>query len=319
MPRWRARCARGPASRARRTARGALTVVTAAGVAYLVFLAAGASTTSASRWRTSVGLAAQPAAPAELAAACEELVALAEVLRSAVPEREGIARLAAGPRSALARAHLGFDAVAPAWPVLAGPHRRARRPLVAAAGAPRDLGDLRALHRRAARERDAAGVDGAVHGRPRDGAPAGLRPRGRGQLPRLRDRDASPRSRGPLLRGDGGEPVRDERAAPPGPGGGGPGEARRGPGARRDLAALEAWRQRYVGRAAAVHQRVNDAYLRAQGQADGVQSYGRMVDLILAERRAAGTLAPGVLTQKSPNIENGEAPGPTRRDEGADR
>ena len=37
--------------------------------------------------------------------------------------------------------------------------------------------------------------------------------------------------------------------------------------------------------------RVNDAYLRAQGQADGVQSYGRMVDLILALRRQAGNLA----------------------------
>jgi len=69
-------------------------------------------------------------------------------------------------------------------------------------------------------------------------------------------------------------------------------EARRGPGPRRDLAALEAWRERYVGRVAAVNQRVNDAYLRAQGQADGVQSYGRMVDLILAQRRAAGTLLP---------------------------
>ena len=34
-----------------------------------------------------------------------------------------------------------------------------------------------------------------------------------------------------------------------------------------------------------VFETVNDAYLRAQGQ-DGVTSYGRMVDLLLAERRA---------------------------------
>jgi hypothetical protein len=32
---------------------------------------------------------------------------------------------------------------------------------------------------------------------------------------------------------------------------------------------------------------VNDAYLKSQGQAQGVRSYGRMVDLLLAERRAA--------------------------------
>ena len=32
---------------------------------------------------------------------------------------------------------------------------------------------------------------------------------------------------------------------------------------------------------------MNDAYLRSQGQKDGVRSYGRMVDLLLAERRAA--------------------------------
>jgi hypothetical protein len=31
---------------------------------------------------------------------------------------------------------------------------------------------------------------------------------------------------------------------------------------------------------------VNDTYLKAQGQTQGVRSYGRMVDLLLAERRA---------------------------------
>jgi uncharacterized protein DUF3810 len=61
-------------------------------------------------------------------------------------------------------------------------------------------------------------------------------------------------------------------------------EARRGPAVRRDLAALEEWRRRYESRAGAVNQKVNDAYLRAQGQ-DGVTTYGRMVDLLIAERR----------------------------------
>ena len=43
--------------------------------------------------------------------------------------------------------------------------------------------------------------------------------------------------------------------------------------------------RRYESRAGAVQEKVNDAYLRAQGQ-EGVTSYGRMVDLLLAERRA---------------------------------
>ena len=55
---------------------------------------------------------------------------------------------------------------------------------------------------------------------------------------------------------------------------------------RRDLAALSAWHRRYESRLGEVQERVNDAYLKTQGQADGVRSYGRMVDLLLAERRA---------------------------------
>ena len=63
-------------------------------------------------------------------------------------------------------------------------------------------------------------------------------------------------------------------------------EAGRSPGTRRDLAALLAWAERYRGPAERVSQRVNDAYLRSQGEAQGVRSYGRVVDLLLAERRA---------------------------------
>ena len=63
-------------------------------------------------------------------------------------------------------------------------------------------------------------------------------------------------------------------------------DAGRSPGTRRDLAALMAWAERYRGPAERVSQRVNDAYLRSQGEAQGVRSYGRVVDLLLAERRA---------------------------------
>lgn len=44
------------------------------------------------------------------------------------------------------------------------------------------------------------------------------------------------------------------------------------------------WRP-FEGKAAEVHQQVNDAYLKANGLEDGVRSYGRMVDLMLAMRR----------------------------------
>jgi hypothetical protein len=62
-------------------------------------------------------------------------------------------------------------------------------------------------------------------------------------------------------------------------------QARRSAAVRRDLAALNAWHDRYASRAGEVQRRVNDAYLKSQGQKLGVQSYGRMVDLLLAERR----------------------------------
>ncbi|HYU41117.1 MAG TPA: DUF3810 domain-containing protein [Vicinamibacteria bacterium] len=56
---------------------------------------------------------------------------------------------------------------------------------------------------------------------------------------------------------------------------------------RRDLAALAAWHLRYASRLSDVQERVNDTYLKTQGQAQGVQSYGQVVDLLLAERRTA--------------------------------
>jgi hypothetical protein len=59
------------------------------------------------------------------------------------------------------------------------------------------------------------------------------------------------------------------------------------PPLQRDLAALAAWRRRYASRLAGLHDRVNDAFLKSQGQKEGVQSYGRVVDLLVAERRAA--------------------------------
>jgi hypothetical protein len=56
-------------------------------------------------------------------------------------------------------------------------------------------------------------------------------------------------------------------------------------GVRRDLQHERDFWVRYEGRAEQISTRVNDTYLRYNGQEDGVQSYGRMVDLLLAEFR----------------------------------
>lgn len=57
---------------------------------------------------------------------------------------------------------------------------------------------------------------------------------------------------------------------------------------RRDLAErAEHWAQ-YEGPVQDVSNAANDTYLKANNQADGMRSYGRMVDLLLAEQRAEG-------------------------------
>jgi uncharacterized protein DUF3810 len=66
----------------------------------------------------------------------------------------------------------------------------------------------------------------------------------------------------------------------------------RSAGTRRDLEALAAWAARYKSPVERFSERVNDAYLRSQGQAQGVLSYGRVVDLLIAEWRAEGAAGP---------------------------
>ncbi len=57
-------------------------------------------------------------------------------------------------------------------------------------------------------------------------------------------------------------------------------------GVRRDLADNSAYWKQFEGPVAQVSTSVNDSYLKANRQEDGVKSYGRMVDLLLAEARA---------------------------------
>lgn len=57
-------------------------------------------------------------------------------------------------------------------------------------------------------------------------------------------------------------------------------------GVNRDLAANSAyWAQFHNTKISNTTEKLNDTYLKANNQSDGVQSYGRMVDLLLAEYR----------------------------------
>ena len=60
-----------------------------------------------------------------------------------------------------------------------------------------------------------------------------------------------------------------------------------GEGLKRDLADLGRFWEQYEGPFERLSNRINDTYLKANGQEDGVQSYGRMVDLLLAARRSS--------------------------------
>ena len=57
-------------------------------------------------------------------------------------------------------------------------------------------------------------------------------------------------------------------------------------GVNRDLAANNALWDQYEGQTAQIAEQANDAYLHVNNQTDGVQSYGRMVDLLIGWYRA---------------------------------
>ena len=61
-------------------------------------------------------------------------------------------------------------------------------------------------------------------------------------------------------------------------------------GVRRDLSFNSAYWKQFEGLAAEISNNVNDAYLKSHQQEDGVKSYGRMVDLLLADYRARHNL-----------------------------
>ncbi len=56
-------------------------------------------------------------------------------------------------------------------------------------------------------------------------------------------------------------------------------------GVERDLSAVQQFWQQHQGPVSRASARVNDVYLKTNHQQDGINSYGRMVDLLVAERR----------------------------------
>ena len=58
------------------------------------------------------------------------------------------------------------------------------------------------------------------------------------------------------------------------------------PRVRADTETYGAWREAHASPLQALARAVNDTYLRSQGVADGVHSYGRVTDLVLAEWRS---------------------------------
>ena len=63
------------------------------------------------------------------------------------------------------------------------------------------------------------------------------------------------------------------------------------PGMLADLRDNSEYWQRHEGLIGDISDTVNDTYLKANRQSDGVKSYGRMVDLLLAQRRLSGGLS----------------------------
>ena len=60
------------------------------------------------------------------------------------------------------------------------------------------------------------------------------------------------------------------------------------PAVNRDLNAMGQYWQLYEGPVSDISESINDTFLRANGQDDGVQSYGRMADLVIAYLLANG-------------------------------
>jgi hypothetical protein len=234
------------------------------------------------------GLDTSPAGAAELRAVCEQLVEEANASRDALPEDgRGVMRLPDGLAGAIRRAGKGYRAASATYDVLAGRPARAK-PLASSrlfsylgitgiffpfTGEPNVNTDVpqadlpfaiahEMAHARGFAREDEAGYIGYLACRSHPD-------------PDFRYSGVLAASVYALNALAGADRAAHRQVA-----------ERRSAAVRRDLQALQEWSDRYHGPVARLSHSVNNAYLKSQGQAEGMRSYGRMVDLLIAERRA---------------------------------
>lgn len=261
------------------------------GGAWLAFLACWGLNYQRLPFAASVGLDTRPAALAELEAVCEHLTLEANRHREGLSENAaGVLRLGLGRARALTRVAAGFEEAAKLHPFLKASGGRPKPllssrllsylgitgiyiPFTAEANVNATLPDVdlpfsashETAHRLGFAREDEANYLGYLACR--------LHPdrefRYTGTLA------ASGYALSALAQADRGAYLRIA--------------ALRAPAVRRDVQAQAEWSRRYRSRAASVSNAVNDVFLRAHGQRDGGRSYGRMVDLLIAERRAVSS------------------------------
>lgn len=259
-----------------------------AGIAYALFVGLWGLNYRRQPMAESLGLVVRPAPPSELAAVAAELADEANRARVGLPEDgAGVFRLTDGLRGTLRRVPLGFAAAARTHPLLAGasspPKAALLSPLLSRMGI---TGIFCPFTGEAHVNADVPAPDlpftashELAHGhgfaREEEASYAGY-------LACLSHPDPGFRYSGVLMASAYAQSAlaRADRQAARRV------EAARSAAVRRDLDALREWAARHQGPVEEASRRVNDAYLRAHGEADGVRSYGRMVDLLLAERRA---------------------------------
>ena len=234
-----------------------------------------------------IGLDTQPASVEELVALSESLIERANVLRGEVAEDDqGVMVLPKGKSDMFRRAHLGYDAVAVIYPELRGTLSRPKGVLFSHAMAYTGISGIyfpftgeanvntttpdslilattthEMAHQRGfAREDEAnyiAYLTATFHPDP-DFQYSGVLLALINAMNQLYGRDQ--------------ELYRELRS-------------QYHPGIIRDLVAIQEYNKRYEGPLERTHTKINNAYLKSNRQEDGVYSYGRMVDLLIAEYR----------------------------------
>ncbi len=274
--------------RARAVAPVTLGLLSISGWLYLVFLLVWGLSYHRQPFATLEGLDARPATGGELLAVTEHLVSRADELRDGLPEdQDGVMLLRDGVTGAAGRASHGFASAAKEVPSLVGPQRRVKTPVASVllwrmgiAGIFNPFtGEANVNHTLPQPDVPFAASHEIAHQRgfAREDEANFL-----GYLACTRHTDRDFQYSGALaaslyaLRALSGV----DRAA-----------ARRinetwGPGVQRDLEAIRRWQSRTQGVVGRASRAMNDAYLHSQGQVEGIRSYGRMVDLLIAEHRA---------------------------------